>query len=191
MSDLRILVAVALNASDLSASDLRETAIDRIGALAFADPLGARLWALKWANDASAFDRALGLLSQRSKRAARDVIMRRKLCRMAIEEWLYDLCLTCGGRGIRVATEFAPVRHCEACDGSGRRQPSELGRARALGLEVNAWRKWEPNYGLVQRKLVDAEERAWLDIARQLGRLDVDRFLSLNSLRRLQSTAHQ
>lgn len=170
MSDLRILVAAALNASDLTASDLRETAVDRIGALAFADPLGGALWALKWANEARAFDRSLALLAHRSKRAARDLGLRRALCRLALEEWLYDLCLTCGGRGIRVATEFAPVRHCEACDGSGRRQASELGRARVLGLDVSAYRRFAPGLDLVFARITDAEDRAWLDIARQLGR---------------------
>ena len=66
MANLRKLVASALNSSDLSESYIIETAIDRIGALAFSDALGSELWALKYAGDARSWDRALALLSLRS-----------------------------------------------------------------------------------------------------------------------------
>ena len=184
MPDLRVLVAAAIHAVNLAQNPLRETPVDRLGALAFADPLGGDLWALKYANEASAFAPALGLLTHRSRKAARDFVLRRKLCTVALHEWMFDLCQTCGGRGVRVATQFSPVRHCETCDGSGRQQISEAGRARALGFELGTYRKWAPRFALVQGKISDAEDQAWLDISRQLGRLDADLTLRLNALRR-------
>jgi hypothetical protein len=176
VSDLRILVAAALNASDLSPSDLRETAVDRIGALAFADELGGALWSLKWGGNLRVYVIAERLLVKRSKPATPSNHMRGRLCRLALAEWFDDRCPNCHGRGTHMATPFAPVRHCEACDGSGKRPVSELGRAAALGVDIRLWRKWEPAYGVVQRKLTDAEDRAWVDIARQLGRIDNNRY---------------
>lgn len=172
-ADLRILVARALNSSDLSPSDLRETDVDRIGAVAFADPLGGALWALKWGGDARAYAKALDELTRRSRRVCLNLERRENLCRVALEEWLDDLCRRCGGRGTQVATTIAPARTCHVCEGSGKRQISEVWRARKLGLERNEYRKWESRYDAVQRRIVDAEWRAWRDIARQLERRGV------------------
>ena len=171
--DLRELVARAINARDLSPSFLRETSVDRIGALAFADPLGAALWALKWAGDPRAYERALALLLQRTKRVCGDVGMRGRLCRAALLEWLDDICRNCLGRGLLTATPTAPVRVCHVCQGTGRRGINEAWRAKQLGIDVTAYRKWERRYASVQRRIVDAELQACLDVARQLGRTGV------------------
>lgn len=172
MTDLRQQIARALNSSDLSPSDLWETDVDRLGALAFAHALGGALWALKWANDARAHPRAVALLSRDSVRVCGEPAMRRKLCQVAIDEWLYDICLRCKGRG-SVGNRYigqAVVRQCHACNGSGKRQVSEAWRARELKLERVAYRKWESRYNAVQRRIVDAEAQAWFDIAAQLER---------------------
>ena len=170
MGDLRAVIAAAINASDLSPSDLRETHVDRIGALAFADALGGALWALKWGGDAKAHPRALALLSHASKRVCDDRKMREKLCRAALSEWLDDLCRKCGGRGGIGATSVSPARQCHVCEGSGRRQISEAWRARELGLERSTYRKWETRYNAVQGRITEAETRVWQDITRQLER---------------------
>jgi hypothetical protein len=168
MSDLRILVAAALNSSDLSHSDIRETHIDRIGALAFANALGAALWALKWAGEARAYPRSVYLLSIRSRRICAEPVMRERLCHAGLLEWLDDLCHACGGRRMVVAEQVKRI--CTVCDGSGKRRHSDLWRARQLGLEPKAYRKWEPKFTAVQRKIFDAESQAWRDVAEQLGR---------------------
>jgi hypothetical protein len=170
MADLRLLVAKSLNSSDLSASDIREMPIDRIGALAFADALGGALWALKWAGDARAYPRSLELLAARCKRSASDRILRQKICRMSLLEWLDDLCHACGGRRILVATDSSPLRACTICDGTGRRRHSDVWRMRQLGMEPEVYRKWERRVASVQHKIADAETRAWEDVSRQLGR---------------------
>lgn len=171
MADLRLLVAIALNSSDLSHSDLRETDIDRIGALAFADDLGVALLATKWASDWRAYWRANDLLVHRTKRHCADFRMRKVICRTALLEWLDDSCTVCGGRGSLAATNISPARQCHICDGSGKRKISELWRAAQLGVDVTVYQKWEPRYNAVQRRIVDAETQARHDIARQLGRV--------------------
>lgn len=173
MADLRVLIAAAHYSSDLSQSDIRETSIDRIGALAFADALGAVLWALKWAGEARAYAPSVHILSVRSRRLCVDPEMRAKLCRAGLLEWLDDLCHACGGRRMVVATDASPVRTCTVCDGSGKRRHSDQWRARELELDVKVYRKWEPKFAAVQRKIFDAETQAWRDIAKQLGRREV------------------
>ena len=170
MADLRILIAAALNSSDLSQSDLVEAHIDRIGAMAFADALGGALWALKWGRRYSDYPRALALLTARSKRVCGDLQMRRRLCWVVLMEWYDDLCDTCGGRRMMVATEMMPTKPCAVCNGTGRRRASDVWRMRQLGMEPSVYRKWEPRIGAVQQKVTIAEELAWRQIAEQLGR---------------------
>jgi len=170
VADLRILIAAALNSSDLSQSDLVEAHIDRIGAMAFADALGGALWALKWAGRASAYPRAFALLTARSKRVCGDLAMREKLSRLVLLEWLDDLCHTCGGRRMMIATELMPAKACAVCNGTGRRRASDVWRMRQLKMEPSTYRKWEPRVGAVQQKVNIAEELAWRQIAEQLGR---------------------
>lgn len=169
---LRELVAAAINSSNLAPCDIRETNVDRIGALAFADPLGGALWAIKYAGEARAFKDVLDLLVRRSKRVCGDF----KICRTALVEWLDDLCNACGGRGSLLASDTAPVRQCETCHGSGKRKVSEVWRARELGLDREQYLRCEPRYVAVQRKIVDAEVMAWHDVARQLGRRYAEAF---------------
>jgi hypothetical protein len=168
---LREQVAASINAWDLSPSALRETNVDRLGALAFSDPLGGALWALKWGNDARAYPRVFVLLVHASRRICGDLSMRGRLSAVAIEEWLDDKCRNCGGRGIignRYAGDLA--RPCLVCDGTGGLQASELWRANRLGIERSTYRKWERRYNEVQGLIVDAEARAVEEVRRQLER---------------------
>ncbi len=170
---LREQLARAVNSSDLSPSYLRETDVDRIGALAFADALGAALLALKDAMDARAYPRALALLVRDSRAVCGDRAMRTKLCKLALDEWVFDLCDRCHGRGHLVATTVAPGRPCTFCGGSGKRQPSDARRANKLGLDVRAYRKWETRYNAVQNRIAAAESLARWQIASQLERRKV------------------
>ena len=84
--DIREQIARAVNSSDLSPSYLRETDVDRVGALAFANALGGALLALKVGNYARAYLRALALLMRDSRNICGDRSMRIKLCKLAIDE---------------------------------------------------------------------------------------------------------
>lgn len=171
MANLRKLVASALNSSDLSSSEVIETAIDRIGALAFSDALGGELWALKYAGDARSWPRALALLSQRSKRIAPDRSIRTKICRICLTEWLDELCRTCAGRRLILATQSASAHVCTTCGGTGLRRHSDLWRMREMGLDRSAYRRWEHKFALVHSRISDADTQAWYDLAEQLGRV--------------------
>lgn len=167
-ADLRLLIAHALNSHDLSPSDLRETDVDRLAALAFADPLGAALWRIKWGGDKNSLPRATALLVRNSRHVCSDRTMRHRLCVAALNEWLDERCRRCRGRGHLAATATAPVRLCQPCGGTGKARRSDANRARGLGLELSVYRKWERRFAAVQSIIVDAELRAFRDIRRQL-----------------------
>ena len=179
MVDLRKLVASAITGSNLADNINEETPLDRIAALACSDRLGATLWRLKWANDAKAYAPALALLAQRSKRRDDDLPLVRKLCEACLREWLNDLCGKCGGRGhmVIVGTPMAKGA-CTECGSTGRRRASDASRAKALGIPVKAYPKWEVKFALVHRIIAEADQQAWSDIAAKLGRIPAHRRLS-------------
>jgi len=169
VANLRKLVASALNSSDLSQSAIVESAIDRIGALAFSDAFGGELWSLKYAGDARSWSRALALLSLRCRRVAPERTIRVRLCRLCLFEWLDDACRTCGGRRFLVANPNAAAHSCTTCSGTGLRRYSDLWRMREMGLDRHAYRRWEQKFAAVHRKITDADAQVWHDLAEQLG----------------------
>lgn len=171
MANLRKLVASALNSSDLSESYIIETAIDRVAALAFSDALGSELWALKYAGDARAWNRALALLSLRSKRAAPDRRIRTMLCRVCLIEWVDENCRSCGGRRIIAASTLGVAHVCTVCNGTGLKRYSDVWRMREMRMDRHAYRRWEPRFAAVHRKISDADTQVWHELSQQLGRV--------------------
>ena len=168
MADLRKLIAAALTASDLSSSDVHETAIDRIAAMAFSDALGGELWRLQLSHDRRSYRRVLALLVQRTKPIARDRRIRARLCETVLREWLDCLCAHCHGRGF-VMAEGAPKRSCPVCDGTMLRRYSDQWRMARMGFQPEVYRKWESRFAAVHQKLANADAAAWRDIATNLG----------------------
>ena len=173
--DLRQLVAAALHSSDLGDDPTRETPLDRILAMAHADRLGGLLWRLRLANDAAAFAPATLIVSRRLRRGtdrrSRAEIFDRVAAR-AVQEWLDDLCRVCLGRGKLVAKDTPVATHvCVRCSGTGRRRHSDAERARAIGLSMDAARKWTPKFALAHEIIADADAGAGLEVAAQLGRI--------------------
>lgn len=168
MANLRKLLAAALTGSDLSSSDVQETAIDRIAAMAFTDPLGGELWRLALSHDPKSFRRALALLVHRSKPIARDRAVRQRLCETVLREWLDTLCRHCAGRGFIVA-EGAPKRTCPVCDGTTLRRYSDQWRMAQMRFAPEVYRKWESRFAAVHQKLANADAAVWRDIAANLG----------------------
>ena len=122
-----------------------------LGALAFADELGNLLWRMKYGQDIrrAGVHRATLLLANRIRssgkfnrskfngrdastnrdrkagkeveRALTDIIER--FSRRLIVEWVADVCVACGGRGIAFGHVMAPSAQtgtCDTCSGSGR-----------------------------------------------------------------------
>ena len=189
MSNLRKLVATALRAADLSDDPLRETALDRIGALAFSDALGSKLWRLRWSYDASCFKPAALLLWRRTQRPHENNKIHKVICEVVLGEWLDDLCRTCHGRGHAVVKGTGRAGNpCTVCNGTGSRRHNDLERMRSTGLSAGAYRKWEPRFASAHAALSAADVQAWLDVARQLeritgGRIVAKKFLELRSNR--------
>jgi len=171
VANLRKLVAAALNSSDLSESYIIETAIDRIGALAFSDALGAELWALKYGGDARSWHPAMRLLSLRTKRAAPSEPIRYRLCRVCLTEWIDENCRSCGGRQIIAASTMAVAHVCTVCNGTGLKRYSDLWRMREMHMDKHAYRRWEHRFAAVHRKIADADTQTWHDLSEQLGRV--------------------
>lgn len=168
MANLRKLLASALTGSDLSESDIVETAVDRIASMAFTDVLGAELWRLQLAHDPSAYRRALAILSKRSRRIISSRNIRERLCDACLREWLDTKCPTCAGRG--VVHRENNVRHaCPSCEGSTLRRYSDTWRMRKMGFSLEAYRKWERRFAVVHERIAIADANAWRDIAQQLG----------------------
>lgn len=99
-----------------------------------------------------------------------------RMCGHALGEWLFDLCLTCVGRG-RIAIErYTPegtkIEHvCPKCAGSGRQRPDVDARMKLVGCEVrdyvNLWEErfsdligiLEKCYGVAQRAVARKLQR--------------------------------
>ncbi len=129
--------------SDLADGDLtedkhRETALDRIRALAYASPLGIGLKRLHGQQSGAHLHQAIAALDQALQRAdpyaraqlAQDLT---NLAKIAILEWLQQTCGRCEGRGWVVG----PARiDCPKCGGSGKHRYTDGERARAFGRKL-------------------------------------------------------
>lgn len=147
-----------------------ETALDRIRALAFADPLGGALWRLKLAHQADSYKTVVLLLTRRIRKKHEAATLMQKVAEIALQEHLDPLCRACGGRGTK-ADENGVRRVCAACGGSGTRMWSEIARKRQLGVSARAYAKLEGKFALAHEKLADADLAAGRDVAAQLGDL--------------------
>jgi hypothetical protein len=175
MGDIRKLIASAVTGGDLSESEITETALDRVMALGTAgisSPLGTSLWRLKYANDHREYEPALALLTRQVRRPNQVLSFMRKLCQCVLNEWLDELCRKCGGRGHIVAEGTPHAKSaCTSCSGHGVRAVSAQHRMRAMRLSDKAYPKWEAQFARAYLAIVDADDNAWLEVAKQLGRV--------------------
>ena len=177
MSDLRRLLAVALQSADLSSNPNEENAIDRVLALATADRLGSLLWRLRWVNDAASFKPASLVLARRFQQShrrgqplSRDIVHR--LADRVLVEWLDDVCRACMGRGHRVAKDAPIALHsCTVCNGTGRRRHSDADRATAMRFMVSS-PTWAERFARAHSLVSSADRRTWIEVAAQLERIE-------------------
>lgn len=166
-----MVIVKALQGLDMLDDPLRETGLDRIGALACSDPLGAALWRVKWAGDPRSFGTALALLVKRVRKPHEARTMVVKLCHAVLQEWLDELCRHCEGRGAMVTPGTPVARHaCPVCSGTGVRKPSEQRRAAKLGFAVMTYLRWEPRFRRVELAIRRADAAVWVQVAAQLER---------------------
>lgn len=150
MIDLKEQAGVAMNVRSQLGESVGDPKVT-LGALAFADELGSLLWRMKYGQDIrrAGLHRATLLLASRirssgkfnrSKFNGRDASTNRerragkepervmtdiveRFSRRLIVEWVADLCVVCGGRGIAFGHSTEPTTEtvtCKPCDGEGR-----------------------------------------------------------------------
>lgn len=176
MSDLRRLLAISLQSSDLSTNANEESAIDRILALATADRLGSLLWRLRLVNDARSFHPAALILAHRVRRSnakGRPLThaVEQRLAERVITEWLDDVCRACVGRGHRVAKDSPVALHaCTTCNGTGRRRHSDAERAKAMGFTVSS-HAWSERFAWAHALVAAVDRQTWVSVAVQLERI--------------------
>lgn len=172
MPNLRKQLASALTGASLFDDPNREVAVDRLRAHAHSDPFGGALWSLRWANNAGAYGEALRMLEEKMtrthKRDDRRVV--RKVCRIALDEWLRDVCKSCKGRRYIQATALAAAHVCTLCEGSGLARISDQDRMRALGVKEAAYNdRWVKRLYDAHQRISEADTRAWMGMAAWLG----------------------
>jgi hypothetical protein len=173
LANLRKIVATDLIHGLLrqnNVGEVTETSADRIAALGVSgagNPLGALLWHLRWANDHRSFEPAVAELSKllTTRRAGNDQRTQQEICRIALEEWLDDVCRTCGGRGYTIKG----VKHaCSKCNATGTRRHSDAERMRRLGIDKRVYRKVEVRFAEAHTRIADADYQTARTVSRQL-----------------------
>ena len=174
MPELAKLVVSALNSGSLEGDPNHEVALDRVMAFALAaisDPLGAALFRLRFMDEIEAYSPALKALTSRTARPGESRRSVARVCGRALDEWFFDLCEVCGGRGHMVVDGTPIARHaCASCGGAGRQPPSIQARCAALGLSPEAYPKWEPRLARAHQALGRSEAALVDEIAVKLGR---------------------
>jgi hypothetical protein len=175
----RELVATSLNSSHLETKP-HESAIDRVGAHAWASDLGRALW--YWAiaegerRVRSVFDRreekrkAGAVLHHLLRKAMNRTGIRKahkqyqtleRVCLMVMHEWRYPACQTCGGSGElegKFSISGTSVKAiCATCSGSGKQRYADAWRADYLKLDQSEYRKWERHIARVA-EILSAED---------------------------------
>lgn len=167
--NLRELIAFTIASGDLTHSPLIETGADRMGALAFADPLGAALWRLLIDHDKHAWVAAREALRKKISNRRDDPVIYRRLCDAVLAEWMVPWCKKCGGRGSK--GEHGEVKvACTACDATGVGRHSDADRMRVMGFNRGQLVKWEGKFALAHRKLSEADSQTGREVANQLER---------------------
>lgn len=164
-------MAAAFNAGNLQDDPNRETALDRLGAIASADPLGESLWRLKYARERAQVPVAAGRLSNRLRQDVRSPGIRLRLAAVVLSEWLDEACETCQGRRFIIATDDTPASVCTVCNGTGIARHSEQRRMRKMDFSLETCRRWEGRFAAGHEQISRADARVWRAVALKLGRI--------------------
>ncbi len=100
---------------------------DNLAAVALSSCFGAKLFRVKYANDASSYQ---ALLAEWETMVGVKSVLRKwpqhvkylKVARLSLDHWLNDLCPECGGKGVKPLPDIPNVLSddpCQACNGTG------------------------------------------------------------------------
>jgi hypothetical protein len=160
-------VVASINRGDLKQSDVHEAGADRIGALGFADALGALLLRLK-GRDLKVWKSALAILVKRVRPKNKPRGIYQRICQVVLAEWLEHRCGHCGGKGFVISSDVE--RTCPSCDGTRIGRHSDEQRMRLTGIDHKSYPKWAPVFGEAHVCISNADSRCGRQIARQLER---------------------
>jgi len=151
---MRESVATAINSSHLEEKEW-ETSIDKIKALGYTakySPVGVEAIHLIDSLQPKAYKQVVYLLAKKatvrfSIKAPRE--MTDRMCHQVIKEAAFQFCHSCAGRKELKAGER--VITCHSCQGSGLHRHTDLERAQALQIPLEAYRKhWIRRFAIVQ-----------------------------------------
>jgi hypothetical protein len=131
-----------------------ERPVDRLRAFSKAPRLGTLLWRLKYDLDPYVYKQAVLLLANRAR--CKTPITRR-LCELAIREWMDQHCRACRGARELIAGDRRLI--CPTCQGTGLHRHSDRSRAIFMGMEAGTWKKWAKKLADVSEHLTAAERR--------------------------------
>ncbi|MDE3022985.1 MAG: hypothetical protein KGI54_14195 [Pseudomonadota bacterium] len=146
MPNMRESVTAALNSS-LDSDEMHERPIDRLGAFSKSKRLGTVLWRLKYDNDPRCYKTAIFLLTKAMRKHGESRELCEKLCQCALDEWLVDKCLHCGGGGQVIFSQR--LVNCMECSGTGIRRTSDKDRMKALKMNAEQVQKLGKRLGAI------------------------------------------
>ena len=165
-------ITSALGSSHLETHPERESAIDRVGALARTTKLGGLLWRWVYGKQAvsGAVQQELLVKARRMFQISRmhpEYPTLERACRQCLVEWHDDQCQTCTGAGVLIADRLKIT--CSACLGTGRRRFQDQERINALRIEESVYRlTWDARMGRILGILGSHDRRAVTTTREQL-----------------------
>ncbi|MHB1023352.1 MAG: DnaJ-like cysteine-rich domain-containing protein [Acidobacteriaceae bacterium] len=168
MTNLRQPVASAFTAS-LDSDDQHERPVDRLAAFSKAPRLGTLLWRLKYGNDATCYKTSLLLIAKQLTRPNEGRELIKKVCQIALDEWLADKCPQCGGSGQVMIREV--VSECPNCAGTGMHRFKDVERARNLGMPLDRAKQWNKRISEAHDLISDMDRQVNRRTAIELERI--------------------
>lgn len=117
---VRESTGVALNSNHLETSTIHRTATDFVMALGGSPELGSMLWHIKYAGQdhllLKTLDKLVSHIWNRPSKPRKHIIA---ICKLALEEWSIDRCLSCEGKGYLGKRETLQKKmfDCDVCHG--------------------------------------------------------------------------
>jgi hypothetical protein len=145
-------LAHAMNSSDLEAHEW-DCSLDKLHALgitAINNDIGTLAIRFIDAGQAKSYKQLVYALAKKASiefKCSRD--MMNKLSEQAVKEAVFPFCRACQGRG--EVNNGEKVHVCPSCNGSRYHAHSDLERANAIGVDIEAYHKgWAKRYQIVQ-----------------------------------------
>lgn len=172
---MREALAHAINSSHLEEKEW-ETSIDKIKALGYAarlTPVGVEAIHLIDSLQPKSYQQLIYLLAKKAqgkfnKQANREMTIR--MCHQVIRESAFKFCHVCAGRKELKAGER--VITCHSCQGSGLHRHTDIERAQALQIPLEAYQKhWVRRFQTVEAIFTDEMKESLVMMKIKLERI--------------------